>query len=353
MNKTTSIQPKQRLNWIDMAKGYGMLLIIAGHLGEYGEFNFIKIWFFSFHVPLFFFLSGYVFKDTDGFFFFLKKKLRSIIVPYFCLGVPIILFKCLWDYRSGSFSADSALKLVIDFLIQKRNWAIWFLTCLFILNILFYFAKRLLKTNLLLSLFSVFCVISGALYYYFGGRFLPWNIDTAFMAFPFFFAGHYYKSQYDNFKKYFNKKYRIALFFLLLIAVNVSLCYLNFHIYSGRWFNMYDSRYGIIPITYLSAFAGIGSTLIISEITLIKPVRYIGENSILYLAWHDEIMIPIAGKCLLVFCSLFSIKYEDIHILLRYLIYMVIVVGMITILNIIITHTKLRFILGKRNPKNP
>ena len=342
------MQTKQRLNWIDMAKGYGMLLIIAGHLGDYGAYNFIKIWFFSFHVPLFFFLSGFVFKDSDGFSTFLKKKLRSIVVPYFCLGITVVIFRCLWDYNSGTFTADSTIELLTGFLIQKRNWSIWFLACLFMLNLLFYVAKKVLKTNLLLSFFSVFCVALGVLYYYLGGKFLPWNIDASFMAFPFFFGGYYYKQRYNDVKKLFEKKYRIALLFVSLIIVNVLLCYINFSI-NGRWFNMYDSRYGFAPITYISAFAGIGFTLILSELTLLKTVRYVGENSILYMAWHDEIMIPIAEKCLIVFCSVLSIKYESIHILMRYLIYMILIVSIITILNIAITHTKLRFILGKRN----
>ena len=343
-------QTKQRLNWIDMAKGYGMLLIIAGHLGDFGEFAFLKIWIFSFHVPLFFFLSGYVFKDDGGFFAFLKKKLRSLIIPYFCLGIPIIIFKCLWEYRNGTFTADYATKLLIGFIIQKRNWAIWFISCLFVLNILFYFSKRILKTNLLLSVFSVICVTLGALYYYLGGKFIFWNIDAAFMAFPFFFAGYYYRQVYSGLKSFLAKKYRLLLLSLLLITVNISLCHLNFSI-SGRWFNMYDSRYGLVPITYISAFAGIGIALIISELTLLKTVRYIGENSILYLAWHDEIMIPVSEKCLLVFCSIAGIPYYRINILLRYLFCMVIIIAIISILNIIITHTKLRFVLGKRNTK--
>ena len=47
-----------RLEWIDKAKGIGIILVILGHTICPPN---IKFWLYSFHMPLFFFLSGYVF----------------------------------------------------------------------------------------------------------------------------------------------------------------------------------------------------------------------------------------------------------------------------------------------------
>ena len=48
-----------RIDWIDVFKGWGIMLIVVGHLPV--PF-FFREWIFSFHVPLFFFISGFLYK---------------------------------------------------------------------------------------------------------------------------------------------------------------------------------------------------------------------------------------------------------------------------------------------------
>ena len=54
---------RNRILWLDMAKGIGILLIMIGHLGisVIPEAKPVQIWLYSFHIPTFFFLSGYLF----------------------------------------------------------------------------------------------------------------------------------------------------------------------------------------------------------------------------------------------------------------------------------------------------
>ena len=49
---------EKRISWIDMTKGYGVLLVIIGHMYIFN----LSSWIYSFHMPLFLFISGYVFK---------------------------------------------------------------------------------------------------------------------------------------------------------------------------------------------------------------------------------------------------------------------------------------------------
>lgn len=57
-----------RIEWIDMAKGYGVILVILGHFG----LEKLGYWIYSFHMPLFFFLAGYVFKE--------KLKIKDFVL---------------------------------------------------------------------------------------------------------------------------------------------------------------------------------------------------------------------------------------------------------------------------------
>jgi len=53
---------KNRLIWVDIAKGVAILLVIIGHTAPFGSITRNTI--FSFHMPLFFLLSGYCTKQT-------------------------------------------------------------------------------------------------------------------------------------------------------------------------------------------------------------------------------------------------------------------------------------------------
>ena len=76
-------QNSTRLRSFDIAKGIGMLCIIAGHLGrkEIGEIV------FSFHVPLFFFISGYFYRIPKSGAEALAKRAQRLLVPYVMCAV--------------------------------------------------------------------------------------------------------------------------------------------------------------------------------------------------------------------------------------------------------------------------
>ena len=62
----------KRIVWIDIAKGLGIILVIAGHLFRYDSY--ISTVIFSFHMPLFFFFAGLVEHDGDlGFSKYFKR----------------------------------------------------------------------------------------------------------------------------------------------------------------------------------------------------------------------------------------------------------------------------------------
>ena len=54
---------KTRVNWIDYAKAIAMVLVIFGHIATR---NCLKDWIYSFHMPLFFSLSGITLKISGG-----------------------------------------------------------------------------------------------------------------------------------------------------------------------------------------------------------------------------------------------------------------------------------------------
>ena len=73
---------QQRIAWLDTAKGLAIMLVVLGHVSFLPAPVLGVI--YAFHMPLFFFLSGILlFRKREPFVPFLKKKVRTLIVPYY------------------------------------------------------------------------------------------------------------------------------------------------------------------------------------------------------------------------------------------------------------------------------
>ncbi|MEG2189653.1 MAG: acyltransferase family protein, partial [Christensenella sp.] len=95
-----------RITFVDFARTTGIFLIVMGHaMGRmlHGGGLLYK-YFYTFHVPLFFFISGYLFScGKNGIGAFLYKKVKTLLVPYFCFGfISLVIFKLL-----GSFTKEN------------------------------------------------------------------------------------------------------------------------------------------------------------------------------------------------------------------------------------------------------
>lgn len=335
-------QNAKRIDWIDMAKGYGMLAVIIAHICS-GP---LHTWIYTFHMPLFFFLSGYVFSNKDNFDLFIKKKARSLLIPYFTLGIPMVAFKVLFSLYQKTFTVDSSIELIRNFVFQKRLWTLWYIACLFFLNIIFYVITKFAKNNVSKAIIVIGMTLLGLVYYKSGGKPLPWNIDVCFTAIPFFFVGYVLKLNKEATEKVLSKKFISVSLFFIFGLINVVFGYLNIRT-TGTGLEMFDSEYANPFFTYISAFSGIFAVIIFSKFFSFKPIRYIGENSLVYYAWHQTIMITVTkiGFGLLGFEHPTDITqpyywyYKSVQF--------AVILIVLTVATIIVEKTDLRVLLGK------
>ena len=187
---------------IDAAKGCGILLVIFGHVCHLHPYWSII---YSFHMPLFFFIAGMNFypeKYPDAA-SLLQKKLRAMIIPYlfFCfLGVAYSLFWRLFSGVSGREIADYLLQLPYAIVwmpyshySQLFNTPLWFVPCLVLLEVMFYFLNRIRKEPVFWI--AVCCItVLGWLMERpespVDFTFLPWNFSTACFALFIFAVGN-------------------------------------------------------------------------------------------------------------------------------------------------------------------
>lgn len=120
----------QRLKWVDALKGFGILCVVFGHL--YPNIA-IERYIYSFHMPLFFALSGFLYQPHgETYLSYCKRKSVSLIVPFL-----------LWDVVS--LAAAPVLKIPLQTAIKESlflqgsepwNAPIWFLVVLFFVEII-------------------------------------------------------------------------------------------------------------------------------------------------------------------------------------------------------------------------
>lgn len=87
-----------RYYFLDIAKGIAIISIIIGHLGVWGINRVV----FTFHVPLFFLISGFFVNEKTSFKQFVYKRFKSLIIPYLITCLFVILFACALEmYKNG------------------------------------------------------------------------------------------------------------------------------------------------------------------------------------------------------------------------------------------------------------
>ena len=290
----------QRIEWIDILKGLGIYLVFLGHVLA-TSYKSVTIYIYSFHMPLFFFVSGMFFKYSDvnsSFYKFIKKKFRSLMVPYVLFG---ILTYCIWllqmmlkKYRIiGSYPVpESLIRPLIGMIYGngidgwlKHNVLLWFLPCLMITEILFYCIVASAKNNTLtISLLLIFFAIVGHADSLCSPIRLPFGIDVAFTAVVFYGSGYILKD-----------KLLLSETTILFSAICFSIGLFTGHL-NGR-VDMNENHYNNIAIFYIAAFSSIYAYMYISKcflkIRFLKCITYIGRNSLVFFLLEDTAFLAV------------------------------------------------------------
>lgn len=328
----------QRIQWIDMAKGYGMIFVIIGHW----NIPYITDYLYAFHIPLFFFLSGVVYSLKKSFALFFKTKIQRIIIPYFCLGITVVFSNLLFSKGFG-FGLTDVVKEARLLVVQERYTTLWFFACLLILNILMYPLIRYVRCRWL-SDFIVFIIcLCGILLWRNGILVLPWNIDAAMVVLPFFYGGYRLKEvliSLGNIQKRHFYIIVIVTFFGILVWLlntwNMAL--------TGEKVDLFYSNLNIELLTFLAATIGVAMIVLFSMSHINCIIKYIGENSILFFVWHQTIILQVLCRIYWKI-GIMQSNYIEINIIKCFSVILTLVI--ITILNEVIIHSGLKYILGR------
>lgn len=281
----------QRKNWVDWAKVLGMFTIIYGHCFPETMSNFI----YSFNVPIFFIISGYLCKKEKNFSTCWNKTLHNLIIPYYILAfikVAGAIFKHIDD---GQW-IWSILAVLFGF--HTLNEApgcsnLWFVYSLIIIKVIYQIAGK--KSNLLLG---GACLLGAWLYNYYLNIELRWAITDCMLAFPFFLLGSYISQKNDWLKcclQTCTRSMRSRFLSVCLVIFLLILTYFisNINGQAKMYMNLYgNSLFWFVIAALTGSTATLGISFLMDKISS-KFARVISNGTIVILVFHRELLHPM------------------------------------------------------------
>lgn len=345
----------KRLSYIDMAKGIAIILVVAGHstlMGK-GPLTFIT----SFHMPLFFIISGLLFyyKNTksEDFKSFARKRFFGMMVPYISFSVIYLIFYYLQLKSSELITPEYIHDAYLQTFSLYGISVLWFLPAIFFGEIIFYFLIKKLPGKIAAPIIIVCAFIPTLL----KGRLdvlIPDTITTDALRFlrlflvfllrlpgAVAFLGIGCALGVIKEKSMPIKPVLEVLIAVLLIGADAGLAFLNGGV------DMHYVSYNNPFLFYIAATsASLGILLICKHLPNIRPLSFFGKNSLIVMLTHLDCLMVISGLSFAWWMDGFISFAKYYMYILNFTLFMVIAE---TALIFLINYC-LFFLIGKKKP---
>lgn len=276
---------------MDFAKGIAILAVIAGHVFYPPELAGKII--YSFHMPLFFLISGYFIKRFE----IRKSTIRSakqLLIPYAIATFVEMIAEIL---TAGGINGFKMVKvLFLDMIgamckpspmlpLFNGTWVLWFLPCLFLARIVFVAVMRLTEkikyqwaVRLLAFLLLSFAGMMLSLIGYF-----PWCIELMLVSLPLLYCGYLlHKHELFSDKRRFLFAGAGAVIWALFICLDFYLEYAT-HYWPGLYLPFIEGMIASFVIICFSQMA--------DKVPAVNNAfRWLGKNSLIILIVHNTEM---------------------------------------------------------------
>lgn len=263
-----------RIPYIDIAKGLGIILVCIGHFNISNEdstlYN-LFIWIYSFHMPLFFFLSGLLFdsksKNTS---FFLYRKTITLIIPYLIFSIYNWLLLEIFHIEHPPFLIHG----------WGRN-PLWFIPVLYLLELLHYliFNGRIwIKAIAVSLLFTILIWKTNT------NGWLPYSVSELPWFYFCFLTGYFFKPLIKRNRE----NYSTNIVPIVLFTLHALLLFLVIIPYNPNYRLQDDD-----PISYMLRYViGVMGTLALITFSMqieqrpTKLLQWLGRNTMVILCVH-------------------------------------------------------------------
>lgn len=272
------VKIKNRIHWIDILKGIGIFFVVMGHTFKD---NSIYYWIYSFHMPLFFLISGFLIepqKTLTSYKEFTLKKCKSLLWPFIFFRIILIIYWLIIECHFRDLDLGPIWFLIVLFfdeiiitpilLKYRKTWHS--ILAMIICSITF-----LLFNNIDFSIFSNYPL--WALF-----RTIPgWTLRI--LNAGIWFSGGFLLHKVIRVLP----KNSIYIYTTLIISLCISITLFKFNPESSMYCNI-TGNFGLYLIL---AFSGIIFTFLMCRyiIKQNKYIEWIGKYTLIILAIHEPI----------------------------------------------------------------
>lgn len=266
----------------DWVKAIAIYLVVMSHTAIARP---VANWAFMVEIPLFFFMSGYLFRfdRNPSFGDFAKKRFRQIMVPYVTINIVTYMF---WLLVARHFGADSTL--------MTHNATMYFFTTLFNIEILFYLLFRGRKIAARAFLILVFVVLGG-IDYYLNPAALPFSVSHTLTGIVFYSIGYETRNSrvFSTFMN--NRSARAESAKLILAGVLFVVSLLLFSVTGAV--NLQRRAYSVYPLYFIETAVAIYSILMLFSIPSVVPriIRQVSANTLWLCGYHLLVFTLLKG----------------------------------------------------------
>ena len=280
---------KERIVWLDYGKTIAIYLVVLAHTALYKP---AEGFIYTFHMPFFFFMSGYLFSYSKypSYMEFVKRRFRQLLVPYVVINMITYLLWLLVLRNVGSDVGEDVGALspliaavTVNATEMVHDVPLWFLAALFMVENLYYLLYRNARYRVVVTLLLLLLAVLNNTY---NTVRLPFCIDISLVALLFYRLGNVMREKgYILFKWYL---------FVLSAVVTVAVFMLNGKV------AMHANYYNNIFLFIAGGVAGCYSMAYICKLLQLlcgdrALVQTIARNTLPICAFHLIVFAVIKG----------------------------------------------------------
>lgn len=217
-----------------------MWLVILGHISSN---EYIVRTIYSFHMPLFFVLSGILYKPNSDQRYFFKKKFLALIIPYCIFYILSLLYFWCVEFSFRDLAIESEWKRLIPLIygadlkgLMSHNIALWFLPALFTTEIIGNCINTKISNPFYRTTTVILISMLGIVLSFENIWNLPWGLSQALVMMVFFYIGIWLRPFINL---HIRKKFLIVLLVICFIIFAINIPFSNrIDIASGNFSNI-------------------------------------------------------------------------------------------------------------------
>lgn len=286
----------KRLDRIDILRAIGIILMVAGHVFTFfGKFD---RYIHTFHMPLFFVISGYLFKSKPEIkvFTLIGQRTKRLLLPYVTFAVFNYVAWFFLERGTEEWYAPLIRLVTYNTSGLPICGALWFLTALFWAEVFYLVFDRMLKRTEVRSVIVLVSAVAVSVIQNSTEFRLPLTIDTGFICMGFYEVGRLCKTYGGRVSEKINATgfWKKILLGLVMFLVNAVLAFVNPYV------NIKSGWYGFVPLFWVNALIGIATCYMLALVidlhfkernVLKKYLVTVGRGSIVFLGFNQLVIV--------------------------------------------------------------